>query len=449
MENFNLFVLMPVTAVMNMVCSIYLYRLLGLLVEYRKNIKILFLVYGMLLFLLPIYDTDATNVLGMLAAFLFLMLICTRGKLIVRLSSVLIFYPLVLGLNYLACNNPAYMFVTSLKLRAYKGENNFTLQEYLSLLAIWIFLCGLKIAVCAFLHYCFKNRLKEIKGYISERIWLIITIVCTVSFISMVTAIMFPPGDVNLIFGPGNMASALGTFIIVISGMLSIIGILCLLQPLIENVKNRERIQIENLKEEYYRSLEEQQESIRRIHHDMNNHFQAVKGCLDQGDTGGAKEYLEQFTSSLPPGNGIRFCTDRALNAVLNSRFEKLKKLEADVRFNLDIDCIMEITSLEMCTIFSNAIDNAIESVEKIPDPGRRKVTLLARDKKGYFSLQITNSKTNQIQADNGKIMTDKKETGHGYGIGNIREIAERYNGNVEISYTENEFVLFLYMRLE
>ena len=449
MEKFNLYVLMPVSAVMNLVCSIYLYRLSGLLVEYRKNIKILLLIYGAFLFLVPIYDTDATNVLGMLAAFFFFMLICTKGKLIVRLSFVLIFYPLVLGLNYLICNNPVYMFITTLRLRSYQEDASFILLEYLICLAAEIILCGLKITACALLYYRFRNRLKEIKGYMSEKLWLIIAAVCTVSFISMATVIMFPPGDINLTAGPGNMVSSLGTFIIVISGMLSIIGILYLLQPMIENVKNRERLRIDELKEEYYRSLEEQQESVRKMRHDMNNHFQAIKGCLDQGDAGGAREYLEQFTSSMPSGSGKMFCTDRALNAVINSRFEKLKNLGADVHFNLDVDCIIEVTSMDMCTIFSNALDNAIEAVEKIPEPDRRKVILKARNKKGYFSLQITNTKRNPIQSDNGNIVTDKKEEGHGYGIGNIREIVERYNGNMEVSYTENEFILFLYMSLE
>ena len=109
----------------------------------------------------------------------------------------------------------------------------------------------------------------------------------------------------------------------------------------------------------------------------------------------------------------------------------------------------MEVTSLELCTIFSNALDNAIEAVSKIPDPVQRKVFLQARTKKGYFSLRIANSKENRIISAHGKMESDKKEAGHGYGLENIREIAKRYEGNMEVEYTEKEFVLFLYLRLE
>lgn len=94
-------VLWIVSVCMNLICSFFLYRLSGLLVEYRTKLRFLFLVWCMFLLPLPIYDTDATNVLGMLAAFLFIVLICTKGELINRLSVVLIFYPLILGLNYL------------------------------------------------------------------------------------------------------------------------------------------------------------------------------------------------------------------------------------------------------------------------------------------------------------------------------------------------------------
>ena len=446
-------VLWIVSVCMNLICSFFLYRLSGLLVEYRTKLRFLFLVWCMFLLPLPIYDTDATNVLGMLAAFLFIVLICTKGELINRLSVVLIFYPLILGLNYLLCNNPVYSFKINFMMFLQQNSNDLAAVDYLLNFAAGLFLDLLKVLVWALLYYGFKKRLEEIKRYMSGRIWLIISVICTISFLSMVTVIVFPPFDAKTAAeyydSPGLFYGSYRTFVIVISGILSIIGILYLLQPVIENVKNREKLQIEGLKEEYYRSLEEQQESVRRLRHDMNNHFQTIKSCLEQGDISGAGEYLEQFGSSLPAGTGKQFCSDRALNAVLNHRWEKLQNLQADVHFNLEIKQVMEVTSLELCTIFSNALDNAIEAVSKIPDPVQRKVFLQARTKKGYFSLRIANSKENRIISAHGKMESDKKEAGHGYGLENIRESAKRYEGNMEVEYTEKEFVLFLYLRLE
>lgn len=452
MQTFNSIVLLPISMCWNFASSLYLYRLMGFIVEYRKKTKYLLIIWSMFLFALPIYNADVTNVLGLLTAFLFIILVCTKGSLINRLAVVLIFFPLILGLNYMVYNNPAYAYMIHVRMLIYEGVNSFMPADYLSCLAVTIFLGFLKLSAWFFLYYCFMKRLKQIKGYMTGKIWMIVAVICTASFISMVTGIMFPPMDAKTIAEFDNNAGlstgTFGTFTVVVSGMISIIGILYLLRPLIENVKNTKKLQIEGLKEEYYRSLEEQQDSVRRLRHDMKNHFQAVRGCLEQGDVTGAREYLEQFGRILPSGGGRQFCHDRALNAVLNSRFEKLKELKADSHFNLEIDGIMEITSLELCTIFSNAIDNAIEAVKKIPESRKRRVLLQARNIKGYFSLRITNSKDNRIEIENGKIITDKKQPGHGYGIENIREIVERYGGNLDTSYTEDSFVLFLYLRL-
>lgn len=449
-------VLFPIAFCINMVSSVYLYRLLGLLAEQRQNRKWLLLISNAFLFSLPVYNTDFVNVLGLLAGFSLLIFVCTKGDFMNRIAVIMIFYPLILGLNYIFINNPVAMYKRNYLYLHYAGIFGISARDFLLCLAAEVFLDALKAAVWFLLYYGFQKRLKEIKKYMSSQIWSITAVICTVSFISMITVILYPSVDVNMLRVSENihelqyvLGDYSGTYIIVISAMISVLGILYLLQPVIENVKNKKKLEIESLKEEYYRSLDEQQESVRRMRHDMNNHFEAIRGCLEQGDTQGAREYLEQFGSSLPRGGGKQFCSDRALNAVLNNRWEKLCALQADVHFNLEVERVLELTSLDLCTIFSNALDNAVEAVKKIPQPDKRKVTLQARASKKYFSLRITNSKHNKIETESGKILTDKKEYGHGYGIDNIREIIEQYGGSMEVSYTEDEFVLFAYLRLE
>ncbi|NJA01277.1 sensor histidine kinase, partial [Clostridioides difficile] len=104
---------------------------------------------------------------------------------------------------------------------------------------------------------------------------------------------------------------------------------------------------------------------------------------------------------------------------------------------------------IDLCTIFSNSLDNAIEASLKIPDLSNRKVVLKARCEKEYFSYLLTNNKVNPINRKQELFISDKKDSNsHGYGIENIREIVNKYNGKLDISYTESEFSLFLYIRL-
>ena len=64
--------------------------------------------------------------------------------------------------------------------------------------------------------------------------------------------------------------------------------------------------------------------------------------------------------------------------------------------------------------------------------------------KKGRLILQIENSYKNIVKSQ-GKLQTTKKEKqGHGIGLESVREVAERYNGIMQIDYEDNLFVVLV-----
>lgn len=62
----------------------------------------------------------------------------------------------------------------------------------------------------------------------------------------------------------------------------------------------------------------------------------------------------------------------------------------------------------------------------------------------GYFTFEVTNAKKNRILLDEkGRIQSDKGDsTIHGFGLSNVREIVEKYDGTMDISYTEDIFTV-------
>ncbi|HJB23633.1 ATP-binding protein [Jeotgalibaca ciconiae] len=99
---------------------------------------------------------------------------------------------------------------------------------------------------------------------------------------------------------------------------------------------------------------------------------------------------------------------------------------------------IMDLTSL-----FGNAIDNAIEHVQKIEDKDKRLITLKLTSKGKMAVLRVDNYCIDELDMVGDLPRTSKRDKeNHGYGLKSIQYIAKKYNGNTTINLEDNWFTL-------
>ena len=97
----------------------------------------------------------------------------------------------------------------------------------------------------------------------------------------------------------------------------------------------------------------------------------------------------------------------------------------------------------DICTIFGNALDNAIESVSLIEDPEKRLIHIAISHKKNFVLIQISNYCENTITMKNGYPVTTKADKGnHGFGLKSIRYTVEKYHGSLNFALNDNWFEL-------
>ena len=65
--------------------------------------------------------------------------------------------------------------------------------------------------------------------------------------------------------------------------------------------------------------------------------------------------------------------------------------------------------------------------------------------------IEISNSFTGNLQWDTEKELpvTSKSKEGHGYGLANIRRVAGKYSGDIDIVLKDGEFCLSIMLMLE
>lgn len=94
----------------------------------------------------------------------------------------------------------------------------------------------------------------------------------------------------------------------------------------------------------------------------------------------------------------------------------------------------------DIYTLFGNAFDNAIEAVEKLP-LDKRIISLSSQCKGNIFSFAIRNYFAEKLVFKDGLPLTTKNDTNyHGFGMKSIRNIVEKYNGDLKISIDNDVF---------
>lgn len=88
----------------------------------------------------------------------------------------------------------------------------------------------------------------------------------------------------------------------------------------------------------------------------------------------------------------------------------------------------------DICTIFGNALDNAIEYEQKIADKEKRLIHVSVFSQKGFLMIRFENYFEGTLMFEGDLPITTKKDSFyHGYGLKSIRYAVQKYKGVVRI----------------
>jgi sensor histidine kinase YesM len=371
-----------------------------------------------------IYNYDIVNVTYAMVGFILITLFCYEGDIVRKLSAVFILYPIIVSLN---------LITMSLKTELYFAiERNEKISNLFD-----IFIQILTVLIWYFIYTKFHERIESAGKRITLRVWILIDIICVTPLISIVATIINTPYGKDMHAYPTAIAC-----------ILTNLGIIFLVGYILEKEKLSHENETLRLQFNYYSELEKNQLEVRKLRHDMNNHISVIASFLEKNEISKAKDYFSTLYDMFPVSNHS-FCKNSILNAVLNLKYNVAVQNGIDCFFRIEIDEILSINDVDLCSLFSNTLDNAIEAVLKIDNTSLRRISMKARCDKGYFSYSIMNSKQNDIKEWNGRIRSDKTEgKEHGFGLLNVKDIVEKYHGTLDITYTEDDFTVLVIIKI-
>lgn len=181
---------------------------------------------------------------------------------------------------------------------------------------------------------------------------------------------------------------------------------------------------------EYYQALLDQEQETRKYRHDMKNHFLCMESLAQHNKFQDLKDYIRRISKNISDTN-LTYRTGNDIFDILLHEYSGRCKKEG-IAFYVTGTVTREILIPfdDLCILFSNLITNACEAARKAEDARNRKVLVNIAQGHQYLGLSTGNYlKGREITLDTPTTKQDARN--HGFGLKNIRRIAEKYGGKV------------------
>ncbi|WP_347993839.1 GHKL domain-containing protein [uncultured Eubacterium sp.] len=199
------------------------------------------------------------------------------------------------------------------------------------------------------------------------------------------------------------------------------------------------------LKSQYnqYRNYQESIDLINMKYHDLKHQ---IAGLRAETDIDKRTEWLDAMEDDIRGFESVTNTGNKVLDTIIAGKIMHGQKY--DIKFTCVIDGklleFMHVT--DICTIFGNAIDNAIENVVMIKDIEKRIIHVTVSAKNKFVLIQFQNYCEVKPNEDKRGIRlfesskADKRN--HGFGLKSIQYTVDKYDGTMKAGMNKDWFEL-------
>lgn len=191
---------------------------------------------------------------------------------------------------------------------------------------------------------------------------------------------------------------------------------------------------------EFYKQSKENIELVNRKYHDLKHQIDVIRL---EDNLEKKVHYINKLESGIDMYRDQFETGNSTLDIILTSKMMTCRE------YNINMTCVVDGTLLDfmdvvdICTIFGNALDNAIDSVKQLQDEEKRLIRVALYLQNNFVVMRYENYFENELKYENGLLITTKKEKSyHGYGIKSLKYTTEKNDGTMTIHTEDQWFIL-------
>lgn len=244
-------------------------------------------------------------------------------------------------------------------------------------------------------------------------------------------------GNTVIINTDENMMFNSNTFQILFMQCLGIASLFCILYAY-KKIRESFRLskQVSLLEQEahslnqYVEEAKTRFEKTKSFRHDVKNHITVIRGLIQNNETGAALQYMGEMESLISDISFPVNTNNPVLDILLLNKLGIAMSRQISVECSLVVPYPSEINDIDFCIVLSNALDNAISACEQIEHGMQKFIHVTGKLQGSFLMIEILNS------------YTGKKAVNRGTGIANIKAVAEKYGGAMNIQTEGDVFSL-------
>ena len=194
---------------------------------------------------------------------------------------------------------------------------------------------------------------------------------------------------------------------------------------------------LNGMQKDYYQSILRTEDETRKYRHDMNNHFMVIETYLKKNKLDEMEKYINGLKESFSKVSRKKYNVGNDVIDAISGYYLPLIDDFVDIDVHGYVPDEMDIDDINLCTIYSNLLKNAVEELQRLKldenDNLKLKIDFVAG--KDFFGIEIKNTAKENAHFDGIKTSTskdDKKD--HGIGLSNIKRALDKENGDITLS---------------
>lgn len=205
----------------------------------------------------------------------------------------------------------------------------------------------------------------------------------------------------------------------------------------------RELEAMQNIVKNQYQQYQQSKESIdtlNRKYHDFKHQIAVLRAETDMDKK---NAYLDEMENDIKEYEAQNKTGNQVLDTVLTSKSLYCARKHISLTSVVDGKLLDFMYTLDLCSIFGNALDNAIECEERIKDQTKRLIHLSVSAQKGFVLIRVENYFEGEIKFKDNLPVTQKFDKSmHGFGMKSMRNAARKYDGTLTASVSNQWFEL-------
>lgn len=211
----------------------------------------------------------------------------------------------------------------------------------------------------------------------------------------------------------------------------------------LENETREELTAVKNtLNQQYqqYLAFRDTSEYISRQSHDLKHQIQALRMSASEEER---EAYIQEMERMIALNDAWNVTGNSALDSILTQK--KMYCIGHDIEFSCRAKAgeLEQFAVRDICSLFGNIIDNAIEHVSGFAEKDKRVIRGTVERKRSILVIEFENYYEGpEITGDELPPTSKRDKTQHGYGLKNIRYVAEKYGGTMTIRTDADWFII-------